>query len=240
MWPFLNKQPQPGSKQSEEVERGRPMKFSQIVEGMGDFRDLANHDIAMKFWLPEPALDALREMCALNGDSVSETLRQFFAHHCYGIYAFQLMNKKVPGLFKDADQRIFFSLNDLPADVQKPGSPSQLPATKRIDTYWVPELGKNVMPIKVWVPTRLRKDLQVLADHVELNLSQYAREIVISRLLGHGTLPYRPEMLHAIPLPAAQDWCDGKPVGMREVDAKEQSRYLEVTTRSVEVDAPQG
>jgi len=215
------------------------MKFAQIMDGMGDFRDLVNHDIAMKFWLPEPALEALREMCAINGDSVSETLRQFFAHHCYGIYAFQLMNKKVPGLFKDPGPPMF-SLNDAPVVVQKPGSPSQPPAKKRIDTYWVPELGKNVMPIKVWVPTRLRKDLQVLADHVELNLSQYAREIVISRLLGHGTLPYRAEMLHTVPLPAAQDWCDDKPVEMREVDAKEQSRYLEVTTRSVEVDAPQG
>lgn len=51
------------------------------------------------------------------------------------------------------------------------------------------------MSIKLWLPKRLRDDLQVLADHTGIRLSQYVREIVISRLLGHGTLPKRPEML---------------------------------------------
>ena len=80
MWPFFNKQ-----KQSSDVTEGhagprtRPMKFSQLLDGMGDFSDLAKHDTAMKFWLPEPALEALKEISTLNGDSVSEALRQFFA-----------------------------------------------------------------------------------------------------------------------------------------------------------------
>jgi hypothetical protein len=85
----------------------------------------------------------------------------------------------------------------------------------------VPELGKNVVALKVWLPTRLRKDLQVLTDHVGLNISQYAREITISRLLGHGTLPYRREMLEAVPLPTADDWCEGKKVPLRRASAAE-------------------
>ena len=97
-----------------------------------------------------------------------------------------------------------------------------------METYWVPELGKNVVPVKVWVPSRIRNDLQTLATHVGLNLSQYVREIVISRLLGHGTLPLRPEMLQAMPSPAAQDWCDDKEVPMRQLGPEERAVHEEM------------
>lgn len=227
MWPFIDKQKQSlGGTESHSGPSTRPMKFSQILDGMGDFSDLRDHDTAMKFWLPEPALEAIKEISALNGESVSEALRQFFAHHCYGIYAFQMMNTKIPGIFKDPGPVVFSrrSSND---PVGK----------KRVHTYWVPELGKNVMPIKVWVPARIRNDLQLLATHVGLNLSQYAREIVISRLLGHGTLPYRPEMLTANPLPAANDWCEGKDVPLRQLSDGEKVLHDEVKTVSEWIDA---
>jgi hypothetical protein len=171
-------------------------------------------------------MEAMREVCGISGNSISEMLRQFFAHHCYGIYAFHVMLSKHPGLFKDPSPILYSrSFTEPP------------PGKKRIYTYWVPELGKNVVAMKVWVPTRLRNDLQILADHVELNLSQYAREIVISRLLGHGTLPYRPEMLHASPLPAAQDWCEDQEVDMRQVEKDEFHLYAEGERRSEFVDA---
>ena len=59
-------------------------------------------------------------------------------------------------------------------------------------------------------------------------MSQYVREIVISRLLGHGTLPLRPEMLQAMPLPSAQDWCDDKEVPMRQLGADEKVVHKEM------------
>ena|ERR1035437_4025262 len=100
---------------------------------------------------------------------------------------------------------------------------------KRVQTYRVPELvlGKNVVAIKVWLVERMRRDLQVLADHVGLNLSQYAREITISRLLGHGSLPYRREMLEAVPLPFTHDWCEGKSVPMRQAAEGESHLHAE-------------
>ena len=62
----------------------------------------------------------------------------------------------------------------------------------RVTTYWVPELGENVSPIKVWLPMRMRNDLQTLAGYAALNLSQYVRESVISRVLGHGSRAVTP------------------------------------------------
>lgn len=65
----------------------------------------------------------------------------------------------------------------------------------------------------------MREDIQALADHAKIPLSQHLGEIAISRLLGHGMLPKRQEMLEAAPLPSAQDWCEDKEVPWVEVDA---------------------
>ncbi len=227
MWPFLRRQKKNNSEGYPATldHRPRPMRFAQLVEGIGDFRDLGNHDTALKFWLPEPAAEAIKELCERNGDSMSEALRQFFAQHCYGIYAFQFMNEANPGLFRDPAPPMFSR-----ARVELP------PGKKRVDTYWVPELGKNVMPVKVWIPARMRSDLQALADHVGIKLSQYTREIVISRLLGHGTLPKRPEMIEAEPLPSAEKWCDSKEFPMRQVSRDEYWKAPEGEMRTEWVD----
>jgi len=202
------------------------MKFSEIVEGMGDYRDLGKHDVALKFWVPEPAEQAVGDFCDLNGESMSEWLRQFLVVHCYGLYAFTIMKSAVPTLFKDASGPLF-SVNDV----------DNSPGKKRIDTYWVPELGRNLAPVKIWIPHRVRRDLKMLADHVDIPLSQYVREIVISRLLGHGMLPRRPEMFIAVPTQAAEDWCNDREVPWRQVDADRYSaaKVRECRTEYVEI-----
>ena len=94
MWPFLGKDKpkELASASSAEATVRRPMKFAEIVQDMGDFGDLKRHDATLKLWLPESAVEALRDLCMRNGDSVSEALRQFFCQHCYGLYAFEAMN----------------------------------------------------------------------------------------------------------------------------------------------------
>ena len=202
------------------------MAFAEIVAGMGDYRDLGTHDVALKFWLPEPAEKALAELAELNGMSMSESLRQFFVLHCYGLYAFTVMTSALPRLFRDGERALFSRRED------------DLIQSKRITTYWVPELGKNVAPVKLWIPQRLRKDLQILADHVGIKLSQYLREIVISRLLGHGTLPKRPEMLVAAPNTAADAWCEDELVPWREVDYEHCTSALVCEYRTQLVESP--
>jgi hypothetical protein len=189
------------------------MRFAELVNGMGGFSDFRNHDSPMKFWLPEAANDALKEMAERGDLSLSEILRQLFVTHCYGIYAYQVMVDTIPGIFRDP------GYPGGPLFSTSIAEPPQ--GKKRVDTYWVPELGKNVMPIKVWIPKRMHHDLQLLADHVGIKLSQYVREIVIARLLGHGTLPMRPEMLAAAPLPAIEDWCEDRKLALREASEVE-------------------
>lgn len=213
MWPFfqrknkeLTTRTDPASYDNNPSPRCSPMRFADLVNGMGGFSDFCHHDSALKFWLPEAANEALEEMSQRTRISMSESLRQLFTTHCYGIYAYQVMTETNPGIFRDDEPPMFSR-----------GESEPPPGKKRVETYWVPELGKNVMPVKVWIPKRMRQDMQLLADHVGIKLSQYVREIVIARLLGHGTLPMRPEMLAAEPLPAADDWCEELEVPLRQV-----------------------
>lgn len=228
MWPFLKNKSK--AEISEQPSR-RPLQFSQLLEGMGDVSDLGNHDTALKFWLPEPARVALDELALRQGESMSEVLRQFLAQHTYGVYAFHLMNDRYPGLFK-------VGLPQFDTDIRFSRRSTVQDGKKRIETYWVPELGKNVMSIKLWLPRRLRDDLQLLADHTGIKLSQYIREIVISRLLGHGTLPKRPEMLQAHPLTSAETWEMGGAVEMRQVSQSEFARHGDGEIRIVWHDDP--
>ena len=82
-----------------------PMRFTQLVTGMGDFGDFRNHDTALKFWLPEAANEALEEMAGRSGLAMSELLRQLFATHCYGIYSYQVIVETMPGVLKTRSLR---------------------------------------------------------------------------------------------------------------------------------------
>ncbi|WP_411728456.1 hypothetical protein [Methyloglobulus sp.] len=106
--------------------------------------------------------------------------------------------------------------------------------------YWIPELGKNVAPIKVWIPKRMKTDLNTLGEHAELTVSNYIREILISRLLGHGMLPQRTTMFKAFPTQAATDWVEDKEAPWREVFTTEFYDYDIVVTRTEWVDSSQG
>jgi hypothetical protein len=86
------------------------------------------------------------------------------------------------------------------------------------------ELGKNIAPIKMWLPTRLKTDLKTLAEHVGLTPSNYVREILISHLLGHGMLLQRPTMFKLFPAPDADIWEADQQV-WREVSQEEFDNY---------------
>lgn len=225
MWPFF-KTKQKENQTNVAALRRRPLAFSEIVAGMGDFSDLAKHDTALKFWLPEPAEKALHEMKERSDLSASEFLRQFLAIHCYGLYAFYQMTDIMPKLFREQPGIMFSKAEEQPPQ-----------GKKRIDTYWVPELGKNVVPIKIWIPKRMKTDLQTLSEHAELTLSNYVREILISRLLGHGMVPQRTLMLNAVPTPAANDWGEDREVPLREISSSEFFDSAIVTKRIEWVDA---
>lgn len=212
MWSFLRKRK---ATQNTKEKRQQPKSLEQLIANIGDFTDLAEHDAALKFWLPEPAKCALEEISQSTGHSISGFLRQFLVIHCYGLYPYILMLDAMPNFCSkhDTDNDPMFSIRD------------NIPKGKiRVSTYWVADLGKNVAPIKVWVPTRVKQDLSILAEHASLTTSNYIREIIISRVLGHGMLPKRPEMM-ALPTQDADNWVEEKQLLWTEVDKQGYETY---------------
>lgn len=139
-------------------------------------------------------------------------LRDFLLIHCYGVYALEWLREHQPDIFRDSIALESRVIEELP------------PYKVRVHTYFVPELGKNIAPMKIWIPSRLKDDLGILAEHMDLTTSNYVREIVISRFLGHGTLPMRPKMLDVTSTFTAEDWNEDKDVPWKEVPVEEYRR----------------
>jgi hypothetical protein len=192
------------------------LNLSQLLPGVQDFSEFKCHDAALKFWLPEVIAAGVLDMAKRNGASASETLRQFFVQHCYGVVTYQLLLEFDKNLFRDFAGPVFSNK----ATDARPGK-------TRIEAYWLPDLGKNTAPIKVWLPERVKMDLHALADHVGISLSQYAREIVISRSVGHAKLPMREAMLDAVDMSVAERWVRGEDVPLRQVAEGQQLSDLD-------------
>lgn len=119
----------------------------------------------LTFWIPEriDALLAAREQ--QHGRSRSEVLRGILCRHLYGLCG-------------------------------SPEStlPRVMPVVRAMRGQWggrMPELGKNVVEAKLWLPRRWRDDLAALAAEAGITLSHFAREVLVTQLLGHAYLPAR-------------------------------------------------
>jgi predicted DNA-binding protein len=222
MWPFFARSSNTLNQPSEQPK----LRFRLLRHSLKHEIFKLENRVALKFWLPKQAAEAIEELAELQGITMSALLREFFLAHAYGIYVLACFKQHHPDCLKDIE--IFFSIS------------SSGYIKKRDPTYWVPELGKNVAPIKLWIPKELKSDLQTLADHSGIKLSQYAREITISRLLGHGTLPMRDEMLTAVPLPDADRWCDEQTVAMKQVDRATHKLFAEMDVEIRREDEDQG
>lgn len=176
----------------------RPLSLIDMTDAMGDCTEFKHHDIAFKYWLPEPVAEAIKQVAESFDMNVSSCQRYLLARHVYGLYPVMLVDKRARGTFiSRRSDAILFSKSYTPPPKGK----------VRKTTYWVPELGKNIVPVKVWMAHRLKDDLQKMADHVGIPLSQYTREAMISDVLGHGTLPYRPSVFPlCVPNEAVAVW----------------------------------
>ena len=59
-----------------------------------------------------------------------------------------------------------------------------------------PELGKNIVEVKLSLPSSWRDDLADIAAYAGITLSHCAREIVVTHVFGHAYLPARVVHLH--------------------------------------------
>jgi len=172
--------------------RGRPSHQEEdedepvytITQTDRDYSGLLEQgDVAIKFWLPELMDTVLNELCCKFDTSRSDLIRQTLFTYLYGRY-------DLIGFVERNDRH--YQLNGTVRFSRAPRSP---------DTVSEPEpdimqdMGKNTEDLKVWIPVKMKQDIQILADKASISLSEMIREIIISTLFGHTYLSARKELM---------------------------------------------
>lgn len=151
-----------------------------------EYGDLAHDEAELRFWLPEACRTALDEVTSALDITEAFWLRIVFLMHLYGEHECRRMFAQKTDFYapsrtvsrKSSHRAVAFSVAPGPADLE--GLPPEPMA------WVVPDLGKNMWPIKVLVPEQLKQDLQRAATKVDVALSVYVRELLLARLLGHA------------------------------------------------------
>jgi len=149
-----------------------------------DYSDILEYgDVAIKFWLPYLMGSVLDELCLSFSTSRSHLIRQTLFAYLYGRY-------DLNGLLERHDQH--YMLSGMPVF-------QRIPLSTATDAVKEPnimqDLGKNTEDLKVWIPLKMKEDIQVLADKASISLSAMIREIIISTLFGHTYLSARKALL---------------------------------------------
>lgn len=202
--------------------------FSNLVPGR-EYDDLAYDAVELRVWLPEACRIALDEVTNVMNVTEAFWLRVVLLMHLYGEHEYRRMFAQRSDFFapprtvSPKNGRYGFSFSAAPGPTD-PENPLSEPTT------WVaPNLGKNMWPIKVFVPRQLKADLQHAAARTGVALSVYVREILITKLLGQALdrdslSLFSPELLHA-----GQAWESGVVNDSEVLISAVQSEGAEIT-----------
>jgi hypothetical protein len=170
MWPF-----------SENKKKGQePPKINLLIEDRG-LLDLSENSAVLRLWLPEAGRTALNQTTKNSGIVGSKYLREFFVSYLYGAHELLRMRSMKEGLY-------YVPLPKEPS-VTREGASGGIKFSRAPSVEYIPGLGKNIFPFKVFLPQRIKDDLQGLADKVDIPLSQFVREILITHFFGQTFWP---------------------------------------------------
>lgn len=194
--------------------------LSPLYEGDRGLHNLTEHDAVLRVWMPTTADIALNDMAVVSDMTASDYLRQCFASYLYGVYELERMRKHHTGVFYDVkkhpddlaaiEAELERELAKIDAQaqskspIQRTDNPPMFSRARREET--IPDLGKNIVPLKLRLATKLKDDLQSLADRAGMPLSRFVREILVSHLLGHTVWPQRFPMIEKAEEQLATDW----------------------------------
>lgn len=134
-----------------------------------NYQEFEECDVALKFWLPESVEKKIDQMCSFQDTSASDLIRQILFIQLYGRYdLFGLIERQNDTYMLRPKPEIKFCLKrDESSDPPPPL-----------------ELEKNLADVKVWVPARMKGDIQALARQAGKKPSLYVREVIFTHLFG--------------------------------------------------------
>lgn len=138
-----------------------------------DYDQLSECDTALKFWLPESVEKKIDEMCSFQDTCASDVVRQILFIHLYGRYdLFGLVERQILTFHLNKEHRIKYCavrIDDPLCDNSSFHEPIE----------------KSIADFKVWIPAKMRADIQALAQITGKKPSLYVRQVIITHLFGH-------------------------------------------------------
>lgn len=190
MWPFTRKR------------KPAPEGDSQLKEIIPDrgLLDLSRNNAELRVWLPEEGKEALDAIADRLDLVRAKYLREFFVTYLYGLHELLRMQAAKYGLYYVPP----------PPPPSPPGERYTGPLYSRARTEeCLPGLGKNIVPLKLYLPQRIKDDLQGLADRADIPLSQFVREVLASHFFGQTFWPERLWKLSPEQERVASEWEQG-------------------------------
>lgn len=161
-------------------------------EGDRGIHDLHLNDAELRLWLPVPLKLTLDECMLELKCEASEYLRRFLVVYLYGAHELLRMEAEKTGLY-----------------FEPPPVSSETRLSRASFTEYVPGLGKNIVPLKLRLPQKMKEDLQMLALAVDMPLGHFVRELLISHFLGHTVWPERMAGWTEAQAKLADSWAEG-------------------------------
>lgn len=145
-----------------------------------NYAGLNVQDEQLRIWLPDPAKIALMEICERLNMSITAYLTELFATYLYGVHEVMRMRDLQSGLY-DTDDMQFLDTDPYAGSQPEEDSPA-------FDEP-VPEMGKNIFALKVFLPAKLKIGLQQRADKAQAPLGRFARAMICAHLFGRDVGP---------------------------------------------------
>jgi hypothetical protein len=134
-----------------------------------DYSNLNQQDCQLRVWLPDPAKQALEELCEINEMSMTAYLTEYFASYLFGHHEVMRMRANRSGLYEPESESRYCAID--------PDGPEPEPEV-------APNLGKNIFALKIWVPEKIKNGLRFQADRAGITLGEFSRSLICSHLFG--------------------------------------------------------
>ena len=168
--------------------------LTSLYKGDRGISQLHENDAVIRLWLSEPLHNAMDQTVDELKGSSSKYLREFLVVYLYGVHELLKMRAFNTGINYEPPP--------------KPREEQGIMFSKASMSEVIPGLGKNLVPCKLRLPSKMKDDLQHLADQRGIPLGRFVREILVQHFLGHTIWPDR---FNIVPneQTIADNWEDG-------------------------------
>lgn len=155
----------------------------QPLNWQAELNRLDQHDAELRLWLPEQCKHALTELAEHQNNTLAQYLRQFIVSYLFGRPVLLWMKHQQLGLFYVEPKSIELKEHVMETPTLFRRVPTRAEAIK--------QMGKALSPVKLFLAPFLKLELENAAEHAEIALGRFLREVLYSHCFGHRELPER-------------------------------------------------